>query len=153
MQKSSLSTTTFLPVHQENIICSLVQRNGADPPLDRSRGVIHLPAVSFVCAVREDYHNWSEPDRVYFKQRTVPLVYELGRSINAAWVWSGSQQVGSFFLFKYKPSREKLWSFFHHLLPPLPPFCPHLWEKRCRAFPSQRSQFKSVTSLRGNKYT
>lgn len=57
MQQSSLSTKTFVPAHQENIICSLAQRNGPDPPLDWSRGVIHLPAVSFVCAVREDYHN------------------------------------------------------------------------------------------------
>lgn len=57
MQESALSTKTFIPAHQENIICSLAQRNGPDPPLDRSRGVIHLPAVSYVCAVREDYHN------------------------------------------------------------------------------------------------
>lgn len=56
MQVSSLSTKTFLPIRQESI-CSLRRSNGADPPLDWSRGVIHLGAVSFVCAVREDYHN------------------------------------------------------------------------------------------------
>lgn len=48
MQVSSLSTKTFLPIHQENI-CSLRRRNGDDaPPLDWSREVIHLGAVSFV---------------------------------------------------------------------------------------------------------
>lgn len=57
MQESSLSTKTLIPICQENIICSLARRNGADPPLDWSCGVIHLPAVSAVCAVREDYHN------------------------------------------------------------------------------------------------
>lgn len=56
MQMSLLSTKTFPPIPQESI-CSLKRRKGADPPLDRSRGVIHLAVVSFVSAVREDYHN------------------------------------------------------------------------------------------------
>lgn len=56
IQASTPSTKTFLAIHQENI-CSFRRRNVADPPLDWSRGVIHLGTVSFVCAVREDYHN------------------------------------------------------------------------------------------------
>lgn len=56
MQMSSLPTKTFPPIRQESI-CSLRHRKGADPPLERSRGVIHLGAVSFDCAVGEDYHN------------------------------------------------------------------------------------------------